>query len=306
MILLWGPSTDGPLGAVHAALTEIGVPVFLADQTCANATEIDLSIDRGISGEIRLNGARCPFADVSGAYIRCHCGRSVTPGAEHDDALARHADQLDSLMSAFLDITDARVINPAAAMATNGSKPYQSAIIAAHGFAVPETLITTDTDAVDAFAARHGQVIYKSISGVRSIVKRLRREDADRLADIEWCPTQFQQYVPGRDYRVHVVGDATFVAEVISDADDYRYAVHEGEDVIVQASKIPIFVENRCRALAASLGLAVAGIDLRLTPQGEWYCFEANPSPAFTYYTWATNQPIAQAIAQILAGKDLV
>jgi glutathione synthase/RimK-type ligase-like ATP-grasp enzyme len=305
VILLWGSSADGPLGAVHAALGDLGAPLFLVDQTRSDATEIELSVDRCVSGEIRLNGARCALADVSGAYIRCESARTLTPAAEHDGALARHADRLDALMSAFLEITEAHVINPAEAMATNGSKPYQSAIIAAHGLAVPETLVTTDTDAVDAFAMRHGQVIYKSISGVRSIVTRLQREDADRLAHIEWCPTQFQQYVPGRDYRVHVVGDETFAAEIVSDADDYRYAAREGEDVIVQTSKVPIFVEERCRALIASLGLVVAGIDLRLTPRGEWYCFEVNPSPAFTYYTSATNQPIAQAIARILVGMTV-
>ena len=29
-------------------------------------------------------------------------------------------------------------------MASNGSKPYQTQLIRAHGFAVPETLITND------------------------------------------------------------------------------------------------------------------------------------------------------------------
>jgi glutathione synthase/RimK-type ligase-like ATP-grasp enzyme len=301
VILLWGPGVDGPLGAVHAALSDIGAPLFLLDQTRADEIEIDLSVNRGISGEIRVSGARCMFADVTGVYVRCHNARSVTRGADQDVALAQHADQLDCLMSGFLEITDAGVINPAGAMATNASKPYQLATIAAHGFAVPDTLITTDTDSVDAFAARHGEVIYKSISSVRSIVKRFRREDADRLADIQWCPTQFQQYVPGRDYRVHVVGDATFAAEIMSEADDYRYAAREGEDVTVKPSRIPLFVEERCHALASSLGLVLAGIDLRLTPQGEWYCFEVNSSPAFTYYASLTNQPIAQAIARMLA-----
>ena len=153
-------------------------------------------------------------------------------------------------------------------MATNGSKPYQASIIAAHGFAVPDTLITTETAAVDAFAAQHDQLIYKSISGVRIIVQRLRPEDTDRLADIAWCPTQFQQYVPGRDYRVHVVGDAIFTAEIVSEADDYRYAARIGEDTTVQASRIPTFLEDRCRALAAALGLVVAGIDLEWRLEG--------------------------------------
>jgi glutathione synthase/RimK-type ligase-like ATP-grasp enzyme len=301
MILLWGPATDGPLGAVHAALTASGAKVFLLDQTRSAETEIDLITGGDAAGEIRVAGARCAFADISSVYVRCHSARSVTPGTEHDSALGAHADRLDSLMSTFLDISRARVVNPAEAMATNGSKPYQSAIIAAHGFTVPDTLITTDTGAVEAFAGRHGQVIYKSVSGIRSIVRRLRPEDADRLADIAWCPTQFQQFVPGRDYRVHVVGDATFAAEIVSDADDYRYASLDDEGVTIQASRLPALVEQRCHAVATSLGLILAGIDLRLTPQGEWYCFEANPSPAFTYYESATGQAIAQAIAVLLA-----
>ena len=68
--------------------------------------------------------------------------------------------------------------------------------------------------------------------------------------DVAWCPTQFQQFIPGRDYRVHVVGDAAFVAEIVCDADDYRYAARRGEEVIVQASRIRVFLEERCRALA--------------------------------------------------------
>ena len=49
------------------------------------------------------------------------------------------------------------------------------------------------------------------------------------------------------------------------------------------------------------MNLPLAGIDLRRTPQGEWYCFEVNPSPAFTYYEQITGQPISQAVALLLA-----
>jgi hypothetical protein len=45
--------------------------------------------------------------------------------------------------------------------------------------------------------------------------------------------------------------------------------------------------------LTSDLGLSLSGIDLRLTPAGEWYCFEVNPSSAFTYYQEATGHPIA-------------
>lgn len=89
------------------------------------------------------------------------------------------------------DLGPARVVNRPSAMALMASKPRQGEVIAAHGFAVPETLVTTDPDAVRDFAKLHGPLIYKSISGGRSIVSRLPDDD-DRLADLAWCPTQFQ------------------------------------------------------------------------------------------------------------------
>jgi hypothetical protein len=46
--------------------------------------------------------------------------------------------------------------------------------------------------------------------------------------------------------------------------------------------------------------LSVAGLDLRRTPGGDWFCFEVNPSPAFTYYEQITSQPIGQALALLL------
>ena len=49
------------------------------------------------------------------------------------------------------------------------------------------------------------------------------------------------------------------------------------------------------------LGLHVAGIDLRRTDDGRWVCFEVNPSPGFTFYQEETGQPIAEAIARLLA-----
>jgi hypothetical protein len=48
------------------------------------------------------------------------------------------------------------------------------------------------------------------------------------------------------------------------------------------------------------MNLSIAGIDLRRTPAGEWFCFEVNPSPAFSYYEQVTGQPIGQALALLL------
>jgi glutathione synthase/RimK-type ligase-like ATP-grasp enzyme len=191
-------------------------------------------------------------------------------------------------------------------MASNGSKPYQSRLIAAHGFDVPRTLLTTDPAAVAAFRAEHGSVVYKSMSGVRSIVSRFADSHEARLADVKNCPTQFQEFVEGTDLRVHVVGDDLFACEIVCDADDYRYAARAGSRLALRAISLPADVGGRCLRLAAALGLALAGIDLRRRPDGRWCCFEVNPSPAFTFFADATDQPIGAAVAAMLMGHQVV
>ena len=162
-------------------------------------------------------------------------------------------------------------------------------------------MITTSPDAACAFITQHGSVIYKSISGVRSVVGELREADTARLAAIRWCPTQLQQRIRGVDVRVHVVGDELFACEIRSDAVDYRYAHLSGADVELSSIALPDDCADRCVALARAARLPLAGIDFRRTDDGEWYCFEINPSPGFTYYQQATGAPIAAAIARLLA-----
>jgi glutathione synthase/RimK-type ligase-like ATP-grasp enzyme len=104
--------------------------------------------------------------------------------------------------------------------------------------------------------------------------------------------------------RVHVVGEEVFATEVRSDAYDYRYGSLDGHDVELAAVTIPAAVAERCCVMAKGMCLAVAGIDLRRTPDGRWFCFEVNPSPAFIYYEEATGQPIGNAIARLLVRAD--
>jgi glutathione synthase/RimK-type ligase-like ATP-grasp enzyme len=187
-------------------------------------------------------------------------------------------------------------------MGPNSSKPYQAQLIAAAGFRVPETLVTNDPEAVLDFRARHGKLIFKSVSSERSVVKRLAATDLRRLDRIRHCPVQFQEYVPGDDIRVHTVGGEVFATAIESSGVDYRYASQiEGQAPTLSATALPDDVAERCLELTAMLELEFAGIDLRRDPEGRFVCFEVNPSPAFSYYQLHTGQPIAQAVAAHLS-----
>lgn len=304
MILLWGVAEDRPLTLVRKALEKRGVPCFFLDQARAPETRFETQIAEGVSGVCQIGGKTCDLASVTAVYVRCYDSRAALPSSAPSPETMRHAAELDEAVAGWLDATLARVVNPFSAMASNSSKPYQLALIAKSGFATPDTFVSTDAQAVKAFWREHGEIVYKSVSGVRSVVSRLKPQDADRLDRLRWCPTQFQQYVAGRDYRVHVVGEEVFATEILSDADDYRYAESQGTTPAeLRGYALPADCAARCRHLAHSLGLPVAGVDLRRTPQGEWFCFEVNPSPAFSYYEAATDQPISGAIAALLAGE---
>jgi len=169
---------------------------------------------------------------------------------------------------------------------------------------VPDTLVSTDPEEVLAFAARHEQVVYKSCSGVRSIVTAFDPvADRARLHRLRWCPVQFQERVAGPDVRVHVVGDRTFAAIVDSTAVDYRYArAQVGSDARLRAFRLDDDLAARCVALAAALDLPFAGIDLKLAPDQRVVCFEVNPSPGFSWYESAAGLPISDAVARWLLG----
>ena len=197
------------------------------------------------------------------------------------------------------------MVNRSWPTASNMSKPFQAQIIRRVGLRTPETLITTDPQAVLAFRARHGRVIFKSISGVRSIVRTLEEDDLPNLERIRWCPTQFQAFVEGTEVRVHVVGEETFAAAVRTEATDYRYAMQQtGEPAQLRPVMLSEELAAQCVRLTRTLGLEISGIDLKVTPDHEVYCFEVNPTPAFSYYEQGAGLPIASAIARLLAAAD--
>ncbi len=312
LILLWGITEESPLAAVHSELTSLGIPTVFIDQRDILDTEIELSVgnvlDLPVQGQIRTWYQKIDLSEITAAYLRPYDSRRlpqiVQAGA--NSPAWQHAIAVDDTLMSWSEMTPAFVVNRPSAMAANGSKPYQLEQIRSLGFKVPETLVTTDPEAVRSFWELHGDIIYKSISGIRSKVSRVGVEHLERLDNVSWCPTQFQQYIPGRDYRVHVVGTEIFASEVISQADDYRYAAENDESTEIRACHLPEEVEQQCRVLAKAINLPLCGIDLRRTPGGDWYCFEVNPSPGFTYYQQFTGQPISTAIANLLVGKNRI
>jgi ribosomal protein S6-L-glutamate ligase RimK-like protein len=306
MILLAGIRSEPALARVAAELDELGVPVAWFDQRRAAESACRYRIDdRGVRGTLSLGEHQLRLEDVCAVYTRLMDDRFLPElrGLPADAPGRAACRRLHDTFIAWLELAPGRVMNRSNAMASNGSKPYQAQAIRAAGFDVPETLVTNEPDLVRDFAAAHGRVIYKSVSGVRSIVREVDDDALARLDDIRWCPVQFQAYVDGVDVRVHVIGRQVFATRVTSTAADYRYAGRDGgSPARLAPTRLSQAIEQRCVELTERLGLLFSGIDLRITPAGRVVCFEANPCPAYSYYEGHTGQPIARAVARHLAG----
>jgi glutathione synthase/RimK-type ligase-like ATP-grasp enzyme len=306
MILVCGGLADGVTELVCARLTQCGDSFRLLDlgrYPEGYRVAWRWSAD-GPMGAIACSDWSLDLAELTGVYLRFVGpeGRMAPQGVAAEDAAALQA-ETDSALAALIEDLPCPVVNRLGGGMSNNSKPYQSLLVRRRGLRPPPTLVTNEPAAARDFWDEHrGEVIYKSVSGVRSIVRRLGAGQLARLEMLRDGPAQLQAFIPGRNVRVHVVGEQVFATRVDTDAVDYRYAHLDGLGVAMEPVILPAAVHRACTAVAADLDLLFAGIDLKETPEGEWFCFEVNPCPGFLYYERHTGQPISAALAELLRG----
>ena len=207
--------------------------------------------------------------------------------------MVKNAYTVHQLINNWSEHATIPIVNKPAASATNNSKLYQAMLINKAGFKVPATLVSNSKKEINNFHSRHGRLIYKSMSGVRSIVEEyspVQLEAYKRLGLMH-----FQKYIEGKNVRVHVVGDKVFASIIATEGIDYRYAASS-----MQPYDLSPDVAAKCRQLNKDLGLILSGIDLIKGAYGDWYCLEVNTNPGFSYFDREPGNPIATAIAQML------
>lgn len=301
MILVAGTPTERPVELMLERAAEHGSEVVVLDETRAEDWRLEVAVGpAGVTARARVTGTEIHLGRASGLYLRLSAPRIT--GEVPDPLRDARRRAAVALLSAWSDVAPIRVANRPRHMASNGSKPYQAELIRALGFSVPATLVTNDPDEVLAFRRRHGRIVYKSASGVRSIVRELGPPPIEELGRVRNQPTQFQQLLEGCNVRVHVVGPDVHACRIDAATLDYRYA--EGhERPSMHAVRLPEPIRQGCLRLYAELGLPFAGIDLLQDPDGRWWCFEVNPSPAYSAFEHPAGLPVARSLVAWLAAS---
>lgn len=306
MILITGIPSEPPVELVTQAAENAGIPYLMFNQRNVHLYELSIKYQRNkFSGVLQINEKEYNLERLTGIYIRMmdnyflpemrnkvfnYIGESAA-----NKSIAIHKQLLD-----WMEIASCRILNRPWNMISNLSKPYQTQLIAAAGFRIPPTCITSDPDAVIEFQKKHKKLIFKSISSMRSIVKELDTSSLKILQRIKYLPAQFQEKLTGENIRVHVVGDVLFATQIESTVIDYRYAGRENKECNLVPFELPKPIVKRCFEVSKKLNLPLCGIDLFRTKNDEYYCFEVNPSPGYSYYQQSTGQDIATAIVKWL------
>jgi glutathione synthase/RimK-type ligase-like ATP-grasp enzyme len=301
MILVCGIPSEPPVRLVIEAATRAEIPFVVFNPRQAAFTEITISLTgETLSGRIRIQEQDWPLEAFQGVYVRLIDLQDLpeTGWRNSQEEVKRNTLVHQALLD-WLAVTSCRVMNRPADMASNFSKPYQAQLIAAAGFAIPATLVSNNPRHVVQFKANYPNVIYKSTSSVRSIVHKLSESPGQDFEKVRNLPTQFQEFIPGEDIRVHVVGQKIFATNITSPEVDYRYS-HNSH---LEAIDIDSQTKTRCLELVERLNLPLCGIDFKRDSSGELVCLEVNPSPGFSFYQEQTGQDIAGAIVEYLEGK---
>lgn len=290
MILILGPKdihTDRVAGRVSALGEEV---ITLNSGDFPKCVSLCGTLENDRPGTIRLSGqpAAIPLESIRAVYWYALSGLAV--GTEYPE------EEADSGFGSFLRNLDCHWVNPPQAVLLHRYKFHQLKLLKAAGIRVPDSLMTNDPESLLSFYQKHqGRIICKPLyQGL--LLHPVTEADLlpDRLERLPESPLLFQEYIEGTDIRVHVVGEATFASEVVSELFNYK------TDFFTRPIEIPDEIQALSVRAARTLGLVLAGLDFRRTESGDYVLFEANPSPQYLIFEDQCGYPITNTLAAAL------
>ncbi|HVO20228.1 MAG TPA: alpha-L-glutamate ligase [Anaeromyxobacter sp.] len=310
MILAVTHAGDEHAGPVLAALSRRGVEAVALD-TADLPRRGRFALGYGREGRrLLLLDGRPPLdlARVTALWWRRPQLLAADPALPAEKAVFSVRQATDALLGLVASLAPAAlVVNDPFRDQAAGLKLLQLAAAGPAGLRLPETLVTSDPAAAQAFLGRFaaGEVVHKAVQATPADWRRTRRVGPADLSDLDAlriAPVILQERVPGVDVRVTLVGDELFAAAIdarsSSSPDDYRG--HEAE-CLVEPCALPAAEERSLRALVGELGISFAAADFRRRDDGAWFFLELNPAGQWLFVEERTGQPITEALAGLLA-----
>lgn len=263
-------------------------------------------------GEIVFPNATIAVADIGSGWFR-HPIEKLAGSAEGGHPVADFvARESTGFLSGFWETTPWFWMSQPSRVAYASNKLVQLAQARRFDLRIPKTLITNSPDSAREFVRRR-PCIAKAVvgggfpdGGARSAIYTNPVASGDLTVDdaIQASPVIFQERIPNAfDLRVTVVGKHTFATKIsIRDkADEADWRAVDPARLSHQRYRLPPTLEASALALTESFGLTFAALDFVVTPDGDCFFLELNPSGQWGWLEEATGDPITEAIGNVLA-----
>jgi len=268
------------------------------------------------SAEIRTPLRSLHLRDVRAAWLR-RPGDPVVDSAVRPESREFAVEQARSTLRTLYALIGDRWLSHPDAMRTAANKVQQMSRAAAAGLAVPDTLISNDSDRVVGFHdgnARQGlQTAIKSLwvrksvsydGGLRVPLTTVWPEKLDpaQAATIGLAPAVFQENVPKQqEIRAVVIGGQVFAASVNSQAiPAARHDVRAVMTATYEPYDLPADIRTALLEVVRGFGLRFCSADLVLTPDGRHVFLDLNPNGQWLWLETEAGLPLSAAMAELL------
>ena len=200
-------------------------------------------------------------------------------------------------MSKWLQTSGKVVVNRPFSGLHNSAKPLHESVLSGFGFAVPDSVTTSDRSVLEAFVGDR-EVVSKSMAGGRVDARALRK---DAFAGYRaWMgPVHVQHLVRGFDVRAHVIDASVVSIAIRATGVDYRVV---GQVPSFTRNEIPRDLADRLVRATRALNLVLAGWDFKVDSLGRYWCLEANPQPGYSFYDTKVDGEISDVLIKYLTG----
>lgn len=297
-VLVLGNVSDAHAVHVHQALKRLGISTAYWN-TLTFPTQMQIAWSPVTQeGELTFaDGKRLSLHQIRSVFWRSFTGVKV-PALPHESVQRVAQNDALSTMRSLLQLPWIHWVNSWRAYQFHKEKPLQLSCVHQLGVKIPDTVVTNDPIQVQTFVQRHPKTIFKPVYGgahTQLIAQEHLQHNRLQLS-LKVAPVTLQEFVPGTNVRVYVIGKAVYAAEIRSPEIDFR----EDEDAILIPLELPAQIRAQSIAIAKALFLEWTAIDWRLTPAGEYVFLEANPSPMFIHFEQQTGYPITEKLVALL------
>jgi glutathione synthase/RimK-type ligase-like ATP-grasp enzyme len=254
--------------------------------------------------QLKLDQCSIRHTEIQSIWWRRPNGFAKSKGADAGAVSNFNRNEYSALLHGALSSLNVPILNDPHAQTRANRKPFQLSVAHGLGLNIPETIISNDPQAIQAFWESRGRnCIFKTLTPMEGRLletRRLTAADFDEIDKVRHAPIIVQEIVQGLDIRINVIGNEIFGAEAAPTTQDAELDCRIDPRVKWEKHAIDEALQRDLKALVKRLGLQYGSIDMRQTPEGRYVFFEINPSGQFLFIEIDTGHPLSNAMAAML------